>query len=231
MKDPNKILYIVQARLNSERCPGKMLRPFGGTNLYELCLDKVLDSEIPNDQFRASVHEKKLRDLAHQRGLLTYDRSYESAHEDDDLATIYEWWDQFPQYEYAVLINACNLFLTVDTINQFVDTYVRSPHDGLFGVIPQKQYYWNHQGELITPWPEGHTIMNTKAVGRTYEAAHCLYAGRLELIGEGCWMGQPPYTRDAPALFDVDAFEAIDIDWPWQFELYTTYWEKINGSS
>lgn len=228
MKDPSKILYIVQARLNSERCPNKMLRPFGGTTLFELCLDKVLASDIPNEQFRASVHEKRLRDIVDQRGLYVYNRSYESANEDDDLKLIYEWWDQFPDYEYAVIINACNLFLEVDTINQFVDTYIQSRHDGLFGVIPKKQYYWNSQGDLITPWPKGHTIMNTKAVGETLEAAHCLYAGRLDLIGENAWMGKPPYRRNSPALFEVSEFEALDIDWSWQFDLYTSYWEKVS---
>lgn len=30
--------------------------------------------------------------------------------------------------------------------------------------------------------------MNTKFVDPVYEAAHCLYASRMDIIGEGMWM-------------------------------------------
>lgn len=229
MKDLSKVLFIIQARLNSERVPNKMLRPFGDTNLFSLSLDKVKQSDIPLEQFYVSVHEKKLKDIATEKGIQIYNRSYESANEDNDLQLIYEWWDKFPQYEYCILINSCNLFLEVDTINQFLDTFINSEHEGLFGVFPKKQYYWNEGGELITNWPRGIDIMNTKEVETIYEAGHCLYAGRLDLIGKGKWMGEPPFTKNNPKLFTISEFEALDIDYEWQFELLTGHWCKVNG--
>ena len=41
MKKLDSIAIIVQARLNSERVPQKMIRPFNGTTLFELVLDKL----------------------------------------------------------------------------------------------------------------------------------------------------------------------------------------------
>ena len=35
MKDIKDILVVVQARLNSQRVPQKMIRPFNDTNLFE----------------------------------------------------------------------------------------------------------------------------------------------------------------------------------------------------
>jgi len=73
-------------------------------------------------------------------------------------------------------------------------------------------------GALVTPWPEGQTIMNTKAVEPTYEAAHCLYASRRDLIAEHMFMG----VFEEPggiSLFDVPELEAFDIDEPWQFKV------------
>lgn len=206
-----------------------MLRPFAGTNLFEIALQKIKQSAIPNDQFRASVYEPELKQIVDRHGLKCYNRSERSANNDDSLQTIYEWHDQFPQYKYAIIINACNLFLSVETINHFVEAYVTSPYDGMFSVIPKKQYYWNNNGDLTTHWPAGHSIMNTKAVGTTLEAGHVLYAGRLDLISQNCWMGKPPYSKNDPALFEVSEFESLDIDYDWQFDVYTSYWEKING--
>jgi len=42
----NDIAFIVQARLNSQRVPQKMIKPFSDTNLFGLILDKLLSSEV-----------------------------------------------------------------------------------------------------------------------------------------------------------------------------------------
>lgn len=208
-----------------------MLRSFAGTNLFEIAIKKVKESIIPDNQFRASVYEDELKDVVDRHGLICYNRSELSANNDTSLQTIYEWHDKYPEYKYAVIINACNLFLEVETINVFIEKYLASEYDGLFAVMPKKQYYWDSNGNLITAWPEGNNLMNTKAVGVTYEAAHVLYAGRLDQIAEGKWMGDPPYSKNAPALVEISEFESLDIDYEWQFEVYTTYWEKLYGKS
>ena len=59
--------------------------------------------------------------------------------------------------------------------------------------------------------------MDTKAVEVTYEAAHCIYAGRMDLLRRGIWMGRAPFKKNAPALFRIPEIEAFDIDYPWQF--------------
>ena len=44
------IAVIIQARLGSQRIPAKMLRPFAGTTLMDITIEKVLNSKvIPND--------------------------------------------------------------------------------------------------------------------------------------------------------------------------------------
>ena len=47
------IAFIVQARLNSQRVPRKMIKPFSDTNLFGLILDKLLSSEvIPSENIK-----------------------------------------------------------------------------------------------------------------------------------------------------------------------------------
>ena len=228
MKNLNDIIFIVQARVNSERAPQKMIRPFAGTNLFDIALKKIKQTKIPLENFRASIYEQELIDICKSNGLQYYKRSKESANNDTSLQKIYEWHNQF-DYKYAVIINACNLFLQPETIDAFIDEYVSNAYDGQFAVMPKKQYYWNQSGSLITNWPTGKNIMNTKAVETIYEAGHVLYAGQMEKIKQGVWMGRPPYGKNNPHLFEISEFECLDIDYEWQFDLYTNYWEKING--
>ena len=70
--------------------------------------------------------------------------------------------------------------------------------------------------------------MNTKFVDPIYEAGHCLYASRMDIIREGYWL-----DRNSPMdleLFKMDELETFDIDYEWQFKvgetLYKELWKK-----
>ena len=114
MKDFNDIAFIVQARLNSQRVPNKMLRPFADKNLFGIVLDKLLSSNvIPSDQIYASVYEEELFFEANtKRNIRTFQRSYESANNDSDITKIFEWHDKLP-FKYVVIISACNPLLKI----------------------------------------------------------------------------------------------------------------------
>jgi|TARA_Y100000389_G_scaffold100823_1_gene97529 CMP-N-acetylneuraminic acid synthetase len=224
MKNINDLLFIVQARTNSQRVPAKMTREFAGTCLFEIFINKIKQTNIPMENFYASVCDQELIDICNKHEVNVYKRSIQSRNEEKQLPVMYEWWDKFPQYQYAVLFNPCLILMSPETIDRFVDEYLNSTHDGMFSVMDKKQYYWNKQGDLITDWPEGTTFMNTKLVDPTYEAAHGLYAGRLDLIGQNVWMGD--FTKNNPELFVMDEFECLDIDYEWQFDIYTHYWQE-----
>lgn len=218
MNKLQETVFIVQARLNSQRVPNKMLRPFAGKNLFGIVLDKLLSSTIiPSSQIFASVYEEELIEEASiKRNINTFQRSYESANNDSDITKIFEWHDKLP-FKYVVIISACNPLLKVETIDAFVKQFVEQQEDNLFGVIEKKQYFWNKEGIMVTPWPKGQTLMNTKAVEPTYEAAHVLYASPMNLIKEHRYMGD--FSKPGGIkLFKMDELEAFDIDYEWQFK-------------
>ena len=81
---------------------------------------------------------------------------------------------------------------------------------------------------MVTPWPEGQTLLNTKAVEPTYEAAHVLYASPMDLIKDYKYMGD--FTEPGGIkLFPMAELEAFDIDYEWQFKVAETLYtnEKI----
>ena len=218
MKDIKDILFVIQARLNSQRVPNKMLKPFKGTNLFRHAMTKVLLSDyIPKENFYVSVYEEELVKEAEQLGVNIFKRSYESANNDNSLKKIYEWHDKLP-FKYVIKINGCSPFLKTDTINDFTKQFIKQEEENLFGVIEQKDYFWNKEGLMVTPWPEDQTIMNTKAVESTYKAAHVLYASRMDIIKDNKFMGDFFKEGDIK-LFPMNELEAFDIDYDWQFTL------------
>jgi len=228
MKDVNDIFFFVQARMGSTRVPGKMLRPFAGTTLMDIIIRKILISTIiPKDNFYLSIYEPELKEVAMQYAANIFDRSYKSAHAEGVLTDLYEWYDKV-DYKYAIKVNGCSPFLTIETIDKFVKRYIEMDGDGLFGVIKKKNYFWDKNHKLITPWPEGYQFMNTKAVEETFEAANCLYAGRIDKIKDGIWMGDFQKEGDVE-LFEVNEEEVLDIDYEWQFQLYETLYSKKFG--
>jgi len=218
MKDIKDIVFIVQARLNSQRVPNKMLRPFAGSSLFKIGLHKLKKcSSIPIQNIYASVYEQELKDIALEEGLNVFHRNYESANNDNSLQKIYEWHNVLP-FKYVIKLNVCSPLLKISTLEKFVDTFLIQESESLFSVIPFKDYFWSQQGELITPWPADQTIMNTKAVDITYKGGHVLYASRIDLISRNMFMGDFQKKGDI-TLFPMEELEAFDIDYEWQFQV------------
>ena len=217
MKNINDVCIVIQARLGSTRVPGKMLRPFAETTLVDILFEKLKSSKvIPQDNIYFSAYEDELKEVGKKHNINIFDRSKESAFsEGEPLSEIYEWHNKLP-FKYVVLISACNPLLKIETIDSFVDNFIKSSKIGSFAVFEKKTYYWDTEGNAITNW-NGATIMNTKFVEPIYEAAHCLYASRLDIIKDGYWMDRksPP----EPELFTMEELEAFDIDYEWQFLL------------
>ena len=217
VKNINDICFIIQARLGSQRVPNKMIKPFAGTTLVDVAIEKILDSSIiPKENFYFSVHEQELQEIGRKHGVNIFERSYKSAKSENGILDIYEWHNKL-DYKYVVLVSACLPFLTVETIDAFVEAYMNTDSGGMFAVMAKKQYYWDSDKKMISNWPLEQKLMNTKTMTVTYEAAHCLYASRVDIIKDGFWMDDklPPN----PELFVVEEEEVLDVDYEWQFKV------------
>jgi len=223
-KDPEDVAVIVQARLSSQRCPQKMTRDFAGTTLMDICLKKLLNSRIPNKNIIACVHEKELIDICSQYPISIFVRSQKSANsEGTPMTEMYEWWNKI-KFTHAVLVNACTPFLAKESIEKFFCDYCHTKSNGMFGVMEKKNYFWDQDGKFLTPLTEA--VMNTKTAKVVKEAAHCLYASRLDSIGRNVWMGDFN-KKDDIELFSIPEEQCLDIDYEWQFKAYSSLYESI----
>ena len=229
MKDIKDVCFLISARLGSHRIHQKMITPFADTTLLDIALEKLLSSKVvPKENIILAVYEPELIEIGEKHGINIFHRSEESSKsEGKKLSVLYDWHDKL-DFKYVVLLNPCLPFLSIDIIDDFFLTYLKSDHSGLFGVMAKKNYFWNSNGEMITKWTEGLEVMNTKYVDITYEAANCLSASKLDLIKAGHWMARAPYTKNNPPIFTIPEEECFDVDYQWQFELAETIYKTKN---
>ena len=120
MKNINDVLFIIQARTQSTRVPNKMLRPFADSCLFEIAINKILDSKIiPMDNFYLSIMDQELIDIAEKYNVNYFERSEESTQEPISLQSLFEWHDKI-DYKYYILLNACCPLVKLETIQGFV---------------------------------------------------------------------------------------------------------------
>lgn len=229
MKDIKDIAFIIQARTQSTRVPNKMLRPFADSSLFEIAVRKILNSSIiPKENFYLSVMDDELIQIAKKYGVNTFIRSEESTQEPVTLQKALEWYNKLP-FKYFVIVNACNPLLKVETIDSFVKQFIEGKSNGLFGVFEKKTFLFNSDGQMLNRFygeDKYLATLETKFVETCYEAAHSLYAGSMEDIADGVYMGSFKTPGD-PEFFVMDEIECFDIDWPWQFEVAQTLYAKL----
>lgn len=229
MKDIRDTVFIIQARTQSTRVPDKMLRPFADSNLFEIAIRKVLDSNIiPKENFYLSVMDDELKDIAEKYGVNVFERSEESTREPVTLQKALEWHEKLP-FKHFVIINACNPLLKTETIDDFVLNFLKTKSNGMFGVFEKKTFLFNNEGEMINKFfgeDKYLATLETKFVETCYEAAHSLYAGSMEDISNGIYMGTFK-EKNNPAFYVMDEMECFDIDWEWQFRVGETMYKGL----
>ncbi len=215
MKNINDIAFIIQARLSSQRVPKKMIRNFGNSNLFEIGLQKLVNSTVaPNSNIYASVCDDELVKIAEKYPINIHKRSKESAIGEEDLCTIFDWHDKL-DFKYYVMLSACTPLLEQETIDSFFSTFISTDSDGLFAVVKNRSFVWNSNHEMISKFPDAK--MNTKHIEPVYLPAHCLYAGKMDRIKNGVHMGTFRELND-PELYIIEGEkECLDIDYEWQF--------------
>lgn len=219
MKELKEICCVIQARTQSTRVPNKMLRPFANSSLFEIAVDKILQSKIPKENFYVSVMDQDLIDIAKKKNINVFLRSEESTQEPITVQKALEW--RYLPYKYWMIVNACNPLLKVSTINSFVDAFCASTSPGMFGVLEKKTFLYDSEHKMLNRFfgsAEHLATLETKMTETCYEGAHTLYAGTMRDLDNGVYMGTFTAKND-PEFFVLDDQECYDIDWPRQFEI------------
>ena len=190
-KNINDIVFIISARVNSTRVINKMTRNIGNTTLFDIAIKKLLNSNlIPKKNIYVAIGDKELIDIAKKYDVNIFYRTKESINCDGtELFKIWEWCkdkDFLKKYKYYFQLNACQPFIKIDTINKFINKFLKSDNRSIISVNKFKNYFWKEDKTLYLNNIAEHEIkrkgiyFNTRYVKELYTASHTLQIGNLD---------------------------------------------------
>lgn len=109
-------------------------------------------------------------------------------------------------------------------VEEYRSARERSTHDSLMTVTPLREFLWNDHGPInyareAENWPRTQTIEPVYVVN---SAAFVIEADLLSRIGDR--------VGERPLLYELGLLDAIDIDWPEQFQLAETLYAQRKSS-
>jgi len=207
-----RVAGLLPVRMQSVRCPNKALRPFAGTTLTRLALEKLAKSQAADTVYFAA-YEQKLLDLAADFPRVRIIRRSRASALGEDGPTIYDFMSEIAEPVIATL-NACAPFVRVGTYDRAITDFIASEARSLLPVVETQEWYFDGEGRPLNA--PGADVINSKMLAKIYRATHpfTIYYKDNFLADYRVWHFAP----GDPRLFRVDEDEAIDIDTEFQFE-------------
>ena len=206
-----KVIAFVPAKGSSERVPSKNLRILDGEHLYRRKLKQLLGCPLIDEVWLDTESEElieKSRDLPIQ--FLRRNPSLAS-NETDGHELFQNECRQVPEADIVVQVLCTAPFVDEHTISRALEEFLAQPEkDSLIGVVKAKQYTWKGN----EPEYGRGRIPNSVDLPETVIEAMSLYMVRRESDG----VSKTRYGN-APILFELDAREAIDINYEIDLDL------------
>jgi CMP-N-acetylneuraminic acid synthetase len=221
------ICAIINARLGSSRTKNKMTRPFGGSTLLEIALEKLNRLDFFDRRFLA-VAEEELKALARNcKNVEILERSPEAVAPGPHPPLVtFEHYLRTPT-RYIFVLNACAAFLSLATLRKAFDFFQATDHPSYMAAVPTREWIFDAAGRPLTH-KDPSALQNTSHGAVFYRAAHSFYIIDRERFArtEGTlWLLQP----GDPCLVEIPPGEAHDVDTEEQFEFASYWYKKISG--
>jgi CMP-N-acetylneuraminic acid synthetase len=204
-------------RTQSERCPNKMLRPFGGTTLADIVLEKL--RAFSPDSFFAAVDDE-FREKSERHRVAFVARDPRSVAIDEPITDILSFLHGVA-YSHLLIVNGCLPFLTTRTIAAFLDDCRRGGLEPAFAVNRRRNHFMSLDHRPLN-FPIDMTTINSKTVQPVLEFAHALYFFEKSYLFEH---GRYWDWRTVRLVEAGSPWEMIDIDTEEDFTFAEALWK------
>jgi len=219
------ISALINARLESSRMKQKMIRPFAGTTLLDIALEKLNRLDFFEHRFLA-VAEKQLKDKANQYpNIEILERKSESVIPGPHPPIItFEHYTRVPT-QYVFVINACAAFLSETTIRMAYDVFQKTEHRSYVAVVPTRNWIFTRDGVALTH-KDPDALQNTSHGDFFYKVTHSFYIVDREyfISNNGrLWT----LTPNDPYLIEMPIDDSYDVDTEREFEFSAYMYDKM----
>ena len=221
------ISVIVNARLQSSRTKGKMVRPYCGTSLLEIALEKLDKLDFFTHRFLAVAEDELARKADKYPNVEVLRRKPEAVAPGPHHPMVtFEHYTRVPT-EWFFVMNPCSAFLTPDTIRRAFDVFQQTSHRSYIAVEQTRDWIFSAGGEALTH-RNAAGFQNTSDGDYFLRATHAFYIANRDYFSSHdgqLWTLQ----RDDPHLIPMPTDEAVDVDTDLDFEISEYLYAKKKG--
>lgn len=208
----NEIVAFVPLKLQSQRVPGKNLRPLNGKPLWHWIIRTLLEvkglSEIY--VFASEAWFDKVRDFGHPA--IRHVHRPSGLDEDGVLGSeLYKAFAEKVPSRYYLLAHATSPFLKSRTVDECVERVLRGPYDSALTAVRHQTFVRDSAGAPLNFTPNN--MPPTQNLPPIYSDTSSLYLFSESHLKSG------RRTGSAPFLKEVGLIEGLDIDSESDFSL------------
>jgi CMP-N-acetylneuraminic acid synthetase len=206
--DDLSVVALVPMRHHSVRVSGKNYRDLAGKPLYVYILDELqkvpeiaqivvdTDSSVVADGLRESYTSVHIIDRPEHLRADTVPMNDVLMH---DVSVI--------PSKYYLQTHSTNPLLRSETIHEAIREFHKNypEKDSLFGVTRYQTRLWDEKAEPVNHDPS--VLLRTQDLPPLFEENSCIY-----IFERGTFMKRKNRIGESPILFEIDSYEALDID-------------------
>jgi CMP-N-acetylneuraminic acid synthetase len=223
----HRLVALMPMRHSSERVPGKNYRPFGdGRPLFHHTLDalsgcSLIDKVVINTDSPTIAEQcaEKYPDV------IIIDRPENIRGGMTPMNDVLLHDVKTVESQFYLQTHSTNPIMSSDTITKAVETFFTNYpiYDSLFSVTRVQTRFWDSLARAINHNPN--ILIRTQDLPPFYEENSCLYIfERNTLIERHNRIGNRPF------LFEMDPYEAVDIDEEIDFRIAEEVFRQRKGS-
>lgn len=219
------ISVLVNARTKSTRLPRKLVRPFAGTTLIDIALEKLDGMDFFDHRYFAVAESELMERAAGYKNIELLERSTDAvAPGYNDHRKVFAHYAQV-ESDYIMWLNPCHPLLSLDTLRKAADQVLSSRHNSYTSVIPTTDWIFDENGEAVTNTQA--SMLSTDHSRRFYKVAHAFH-----VINKAFFLRDYQYwtlTRNDPALIEIPEGESYDVNTPLEFDVAeAAYLNRLN---
>ncbi len=205
-----KLTALLPLKGHSERIPEKNTCSFAGEPLFYKILKSLLNSEyvseiiVDTDSHR--IEEEAMK-FSRER-IKIIERPIELRGDFVSMNKIIEYDLKHTEGEHFLQTHSTNPLLTTRTIDAAVNKYfqiIKAGYDSLFSVTSKQVRFYDKNGVPINHNPD--KLIRTQDLPPVFEENSCIY-----LFSHKSFNKKMRRIGGNPFLFEIDKYEAIDID-------------------
>ena len=204
-----KVVAFLPAKGTSSRVESKNLKLLDGKPLFLHTLEKLMECDFI-DEVYLDTESDQVIDLASETNCKVFKRDKDLASNASDGNKLFLNEVNHVDADIYIQILGTSPFIDINTIKQGIDAITNSDYDSAVLIRNEKLYTWNKKG----PNYDIEDIPNSFNLDDTIIETMGLYIVKKQTALETLRrVGNKPYLLEATPL------EAIDVNWPEDFEL------------